>query len=86
MAKMFRGKVDRLNPSRGNTYIRIQIPVAEQPQNNEFILQQSHQNYNALYSLALAAAINGYDLLIRTTEEDVSPGQEAHVLYMLVDF
>ena len=85
MAIMFRGKVERLNPAQDNTYIRIQIPVAEQPQNNEFVLRQSHGNYNALYSLALAAAINGYDLLIRTIG-DVSPGQEAHVLYMLVDF
>ena len=86
MAKMFRGKVERLNPaSQGNTYIRIQIPVAEQPLGNVFVLQQSHENYNALYSLALAAAINGYDLLIRTIG-DVSPGQEASVAYMLVDF
>jgi hypothetical protein len=85
MATHFRGKVERLNPSEGRTFIRIQIPVAQQPLGNVFALRQSHQNYNALYSLALAAAINGYDLLIRTIG-DVAPGQEAAVKYMLVDF
>jgi hypothetical protein len=83
MATHFRGKVERLYVTEGRTFVRLRIPVNQQPNENYFELQQSHVNYNALYSLALAAAINDYDLLIRT-RGDVSPGEEARVLYMTV--
>ena len=83
----FTGRVERIYPSEGNTNIRLAgIPEAQQPADNYFTLQQSHQNYNALYSLALAAAINGYDLQIRVRGEDYAPGQTANVLYMVMDF
>lgn len=83
MATHFQGKVERLYVTGGRTFVRLRIPVAQQPKENYFELRQSHTNYNALYSLALAAAINGYDLLIRTIG-DVSPGEEAAVQYMVV--
>jgi hypothetical protein len=83
MATHFRGRVERLYATEGRTWVRLRIPVAEQPLNNYFELRQSHQNYNALYSLALAAAINGYTLLIRTIG-DASPGEAAAVRYMTV--
>ena len=81
----FRGRVQRLFVTRGRTNIRIDIPVAEQPAENYFVLPQTHENYNALYSLALASAINHYDLLVRTTA-DINPGERAEVEYMVVDW
>jgi hypothetical protein len=85
MATHFQGKVERLYVTEGQTFVRLRIPAAQQPKDNYFTLQQSHVNYNALYSLALATAINGYDLVIRV-RGDVSPGESARVLYMVVDF
>ena len=83
----FTGRVDRLFPYEDRTNIRLGgVPEAEQPQDNYFRLQQTHPNYNALYSLALAAAINGYQLQIRVRGDDYTPGQLADVLYMVVDW
>ena len=83
MATHFQGKVERLYVTEGRTWVRLKIPVAQQPLENYFELLQSHDNYNALYSLALAAAVNGYELLIRT-HGDVQPGANARVRYMTV--
>lgn len=83
MATHFTGKVERLYVTGGRTFVRLRIPVSQQPEENYFELEQAHPNYNALYSLALAAAINGYDLLIRTVG-DVAPGASARVRYMTV--
>jgi hypothetical protein len=83
MATEFTGRVQVLNVARGITYIRLDIPVAEQPYQNYFELPQTHENYNALYSLVLASAINNYSLLVRTTA-DINPGERAEVEFMLV--
>jgi hypothetical protein len=83
VATHFTGRVERLYVTEGMTFVRLRIPVSQQPEDNYFRLDQSHPNYNALYSLALAAAINGYDLLIRT-HGDVAPGAQARVRYMVV--
>lgn len=85
MATHFTGKVQRLYVTADQTYVRLGIPASEQPLESYFTLQQSHVNYNALYSLALSAAINGYNLTIRTAG-DVSPGEEARVRYMVVNW
>lgn len=53
--------------------------------NYPVFLPLSHENYNALYSLFLAAAINGYDLTI-TTLEEITPGETVDIWYMLVDW
>jgi hypothetical protein len=70
---------------QGLTFIRINIPPAEQPKDNYFRLEQNHPNYNALYSLALSAAINRYVLRIRT-ESDITPAEVAQVRYLFVDW
>ena len=44
-----------------------------------------HANYNALYSLALAAAVNRLTLSIRATK-DITPTEEAEVQYMVIDW
>ena len=84
------GKVTRLFVTRsseneGVTFIRLDIPDAEQPKDGYFQLNQRHPNYNALYSLALTAATNGYELRIRT-EEEITPNENAVVRYMVVDW
>ena len=50
-----------------------------------FFLPISHENYNALFSLALVAATNQYQLAIRTLEE-IKPGETVDIWYMLVDW
>jgi hypothetical protein len=50
-----------------------------------FALEVGHTNYQALYSLALSAAINRYPLLIRTQGE-ISSSAKALVQYMVVDW
>jgi hypothetical protein len=81
----FIARVTRLFVTEGRTNIRLDLPTAQQPENNYFVLYQKHENYNALYSLALTAAVNGYDLRIRTTA-DINPGEHAEVEYMVVDW
>ena len=54
--------VTRSTENEGITFIRLDIPEAEQPKKGYFQLNQRHPNYNALYSLALTAATNGYEL------------------------
>ncbi len=81
----FTAKVARLFVTRGRTNIRLKLPAAEQPADGYFVLPQEHNNYHALYSLALSSAINGYQLSIRTTT-DINPGDPAEVAYMVVDW
>jgi hypothetical protein len=84
MAIRATGKVSRIYTTGGRAYIRLTgIPIA--PKYNYFELSMSHSNYNALYSLALVAAVNGYDLQIRTTT-DIDPNVIALVQYMVVDW
>ena len=81
----FKARVTRLYVARGQTSIRLDLPAEEQPEDDYFVLPIAHDNYNALYSLALASAINGYELWIRTTE-DIDAGEPAEVSYMVVDW
>jgi hypothetical protein len=85
-----KGKVSRLYVTRseeneGITYVRLDIPEADAPKKGYFQLNQRHPNYNALYSLALTAATNGYELNIRT-EKEITPDEYAIVWYMTVDW
>jgi hypothetical protein len=85
MTDQVRGLVDRLFVSENATNIRLQIPTAESPAEGYFALEVGHTNYQALYSLALSAAINRYPLLINTRGE-ISPSTRAIVKYMVVDW
>ena len=83
MAVRATGKVQRLYVNSGNVYIRID--GTPKPLSGYFRLRQSRDNYNALYSLALSAAVNGERLQIRTTT-DISPTRYGVVQYMVVDY
>jgi hypothetical protein len=83
MANRATGEVERLYVNAGNCYIRL--TGVSSTQDRYFGLRQTHQNYNALYSLALAAAINNYPLTIRTVGE-MNPNQIPDVQYLVVDW
>lgn len=53
------------------------------PGEGGFVLRRDHPNFNALYSLALSAAINRYTLRIGTTRE-ITPAEEAEVERMWI--
>jgi hypothetical protein len=86
MAVRVKGQVARIYASSGHTYIRLSgLPANDTPKDGYFQLLQTHPNYDALYSLALTAAVNHYDLDIRATEE-IDPSEYAVVSYMVVDW
>ena len=85
MALIAVGKVIRLYVNRGNTSIRLDINSKSGPEDGYFQLRLDHANYNALYSLALAAAVNRLPLRIRTVE-DIVADKRAVIEYMVVDW
>jgi hypothetical protein len=84
------GKVTRLYVSssrhvpEGLTRIRLDVQDPS-PKDGYFRLDPQDPNYSALYSLALAAAINRYDLRI-DTDEEITPTEEAVVDYLVVNW
>lgn len=80
------GVVTRLYVSSPGTYIRLDIGPELQPSSNYFLLQLSHPDYNALYSLALAAAVNRLPLRIRANGDVPLKGRDCFVSYMVVDW
>jgi hypothetical protein len=82
MAHFATSTVERLYVTSGTCYIRLN--GVSTTRDRYFGLRQTHQNYNALYSLALAAAINNYPLTIRTVGE-MDPAQIPDVQYLVVD-
>ena len=85
MANRARSKVTRISVESDQTYIRLEIPRSDQPLDGYFGLKHTHPSYNALYSLVLLAAANGYALLIRTRSE-ITPNAYPEVFYMLIDW
>lgn len=85
MANRATGVVERIYARAEQVNIRLAIPAAQRPADGYFALLQSHPNYQALYALALSAAINRYPLLIRATGEIVST-ETATVEYLVVDW
>ncbi|SFT85357.1 hypothetical protein SAMN05660657_03528 [Geodermatophilus amargosae] len=80
MAVRLGGRVVELLATRDTVNIVLDNDPAVGPKHNRFILRNSHQNYNALYSLALAAAANRWTLVIRIAgDAQIDPEQEAEV-------
>lgn len=81
------GKVSRIYANKSGAFIRLAgLPPGNTPGGeNYFELRLNHANYNALYSLALVAAANRYNLRIRT-DSDISPQSNAVVSYLVVDW
>ena len=79
------GKVTRIYPRPEVTNVRLEIPADLQPLENYFSIELTHPNHDVLCSLALSAAINGYQLTIRTRAA-ITPDAPALVEYMFVDW
>ena len=79
------GRVTRIYATSGQTFIRLADTGGVLPRAGYFRLSMDHNNYNALYSLALSAATNGLRLHIRTAV-DITADEIADVLYMVVDW
>lgn len=87
-----RGKVSRVYTTvgengEGMTFIRLaDLPPEQTPGPDRYFgVGTSHPNYNALYSLILVAATNGYDLQVRT-EQDINAQSNARIRYLVVDW
>ena len=86
MAIRVNGKVTRLYVARDGVFIRLDVD-SPKPKDDYYKLPLDHTNYNALYSLALAAAANRWPLQIRIAgDADIDPNTEARVNYMVVDW
>jgi hypothetical protein len=86
MADNLTGTVARIFPSRTSTAIRLHVPAGTvEPKDGLFHLRFDHPNYNALYSLALVAAVNRYSLQIDANVE-IDPDVEADIDYMKVNW
>lgn len=77
-------KVSRIYPDSAGCYVRLSEPQYE-PKDGYFWLDLKHPNYNSLYSLAVVAAVNGYDLAI-VTLADIVDTAIAQVDYMYLDW
>ena len=90
MAILAKGRVKRIYPSyettNARTYIALELPASTvAPKDGYFVLDGRHPNYNALYSLALVAAVNRYELSIRTAA-DITNQAHANVEFMTIDW
>jgi hypothetical protein len=80
------GRVSRIFPHEELTYISLEgLEPGVTPRDGYFLLRRNHPNYNALYSLALVAAVNRYLLQIRTRAE-ITSREHAEVAYVVVDW
>lgn len=70
MAVRVAGKVIGLIADRKGTFIKLDNDPKTGPKDNIWLLKIDHGNYNALYSLALAAAANRWSLTIRIEGDD----------------
>ncbi len=89
MANFVKGRVKKLYPSHQGCFVAIEyLPEFEskpRPEDNYFEIKLSHPNYNSLYSLAVAAAVNHYVLSIGT-RVSISPTTNTEVWYLVVDW
>lgn len=88
MTVRFYGEVERLYTRRSGCSIRLQnvTPAgAVLPKHGYFHLWRDHENYDALYSLALLAASGRHRLSIRSVEDAVATSI-ASVEYMVLDW
>jgi hypothetical protein len=86
MAQGASGRVSRIYPHEELTYVSLEgLDPGVTPKDGYFLLRKSHPNYNALYSLALVAAVNRYVLQIRTRAE-ITNQEYGEVAYMVVDW
>lgn len=86
MAPSASGRIKRIYPHEELTYISLRdLDPSVTPKEEYFLLRRDHPNYNALYSLALVAAVNRYVLQVRTRAE-ITNVEYGEIAYMVVDW
>lgn len=80
-----KGLVTRLYATNGRTFIRLKLPPDQQPKDSYFELEQTHPNYNALFAIALSAAVNRQQLWIDAAGE-ITPDVTPRIDYLVVDW
>jgi hypothetical protein len=88
MTVRFYGEIERLYTKSDGCSIRLQNVTPTgivMPRDGYFHLDLNHENYAALYSLALLAASGRHRLSIRTTDDAV-PTSPANVQYLVLDW
>ena len=84
----FFGEVERLYVTRSGLFVRLEnvAPTGEPlPKDEYFLLKRDHENYDAIYSLALLAASGRHRLQIRSSQV-ADPSEHAEVAYMVLDW
>ena len=84
MAKSATGKVTRIYSDPNGCFIRLEYS-GDKPKSEYFQLHKSHANYNSLYSLAITAAVNRYDLKI-AMKKKIVPTEYGEIVYMVIDW
>ncbi|MFN4862352.1 MAG: hypothetical protein ACK5LU_17885 [Pseudanabaena sp.] len=74
----FSGRVTRLYPDRGGAYIQLD-------EGTYYYLLLNHENYDAIFSMAMSAAINGVSFTIRITGGKSASGHDL-VEYATMNF
>jgi len=87
MATRLGGKVTALIADRVGAVIVLDNDPSVGPKDNSWRLMLDHANYNALYSIALAAAANRWTLSIRIQgDEAIDVSKEAAIKSLGVEF
>jgi hypothetical protein len=77
------GRVLELVVTREGATLMLDNDPANGPKDNRWLLPSGHSNFNALYSLALAAAANRWILVVRIAgNSEIDPNAEAEVARM----
>lgn len=80
MATKLSGRVISLQADRQGVYIGLDNDPKLGPKGNIWQLKQDHSNYNALFSLFLAAAANRWPIGIRIEGDDeIDIGRDAAI-------
>lgn len=84
MAYRATGKIKRIYPYSNGAYVQLDYEGL-QPRDQYFHLSTEHANYSSLYALIVTAAVNRYQLSIRT-DRDISPEQHGEIRYVVIDW
>lgn len=83
MADSMTGKIIEFRVERENVVIYLDNDPAKGPKGNFFILKSDQGEFNAAFSLALAAAANRWPVRIRIGGDgQIDPAAEATVRYI----
>ena len=82
MAVAVRGKVTKLYPQENGCYLKID--ASPKPKDGFFWIGLNHPNYNSLFSIAVVAFVNNYELQVRAKAE-INSNEHASVSYVTID-